>query len=163
MKVALIIFIIAAVTDYLDGYVARARNETSALGAALDPIADKLLVAATLVLLTKNGVISGVSVLAVLAILLREILVSGLREAVARSSGEEISVTALAKGKTMLQLVSVGLFLATAPGGLLVSVSFFKFAAIISLWCAAGLTIWTGSDYVKTAAAKLAGYSPSKG
>ena len=87
MNAALVVFIIAALTDFLDGRVARARGEVSALGAALDPLADKLLIAAALILLVRNGVIAGAGVVAVIAIILREMLVSGLREAVTARGG----------------------------------------------------------------------------
>ncbi|MCK5745144.1 MAG: CDP-alcohol phosphatidyltransferase family protein, partial [Oricola sp.] len=66
LTVALVIFVIAALTDFLDGYVARARGETSALGAALDPVADKLLIAAAFILLVRNGVVHGAGVVAVI-------------------------------------------------------------------------------------------------
>ena len=144
MTAAFVIFIIAALTDFLDGPVARVRNETSALGAALDPIADKLLTAAALVLLIRNGVIQNAGVIGALIILLREILVGGLREALA-ARGESLPVTTLAKYKTAAQMLALALLLASAPGGLIgaelrpVAAGFFWFAVI--------LTFWTGADY----------------
>ena len=106
MNAALIIFVVAALTDFLDGWVARARNETSALGAALDPLADKLLITAALILLARNGVITGIATYAMLAIILRELLISGLREAVAQNDGS-LPVTKLAKWKTTVQILSL--------------------------------------------------------
>ena len=144
MKGALVIFAIASVSDFFDGYVARARDEVSALGAALDPLADKLLVAAALVLLIRNGMIREAGVIAAIFIILREILVSGLREAVARAGGS-LDVTGLAKFKTTAQLIAVGLILAAAPTGF-IGVSLAA-AAAGALWLAAVLTVWTGADY----------------
>lgn len=149
MTAALAIFIIASITDFFDGRIARARGEISALGAALDPIADKLLIAAALVLLIRNGVIGGVSVIAVLVILLREILVSGLREAVAKYGGA-LTVTGLAKWKTTVQLIAGGALLAAAPNGLIGEP--LRPFAIGLLWLAGVLTFWTGADYAVNAA-----------
>lgn len=154
MTAALVIFLIAASTDFLDGMVARARGETSALGAALDPLADKLLVAAALILLIRNGVIAGAGVFAALIIILREILVSGLREAVAQR-GRTLAVTGLAKWKTAAQLVAAGLLLASAPGGPF-GEGLRPFASGL-FWIAAVLTFWTGAEYALKAAAILRG------
>lgn len=152
MKAAFVIFAVAAVTDFFDGWIARARNEVSALGAALDPLADKLLIAAALILLLRNGVIAGAGVIAVLVIILREILISGLREAVTLRGGS-LKVTQLAKWKTTAQLIAAGLLLAAAPNG------FFGEAlrplASGALWLAAVLTFWTGADYAYLAARLL--------
>lgn len=145
MKAAFAIFAVAALTDYLDGWVARKRGETSALGAALDPIADKLLVTAALLLLTRNGIIREAGVVAALIIILREVLVAGLREALA-ARGESLRVTPLAKWKTAAQLLAAGFLLAVAPAGL-ASASLRPLAAGF-LWLAAILTLWTGADYV---------------
>ncbi|MEO0400626.1 MAG: CDP-diacylglycerol--glycerol-3-phosphate 3-phosphatidyltransferase [Pseudomonadota bacterium] len=150
MTAALVIFTIAALTDFVDGWIARRRNEVSALGAALDPIADKLLVATVLVLLVKNGVIGGGHVIAVLIILLRELFISGLREAVARTNNA-LPVTGLAKGKTTFQLIAAGLFLAIAPGGVIANDTGLRNIALIVLWVAALLTFWTGLQYAMSA------------
>ncbi|WDI30593.1 CDP-diacylglycerol--glycerol-3-phosphate 3-phosphatidyltransferase [Hyphococcus flavus] len=152
MKAALAIFIIAAITDFFDGYVARTRGETSALGAALDPLADKLLVTAALILLTRNGVIHGYGVIAVLVIILRELIVSGLREALG-PKGTTLRVTVLAKWKTTAQLAAAGLLLAAAPLGA-VGESLRPAAGGV-LWLAAVLTAWTGAGYIKSAFALL--------
>lgn len=152
MTAAFAIFAVAALTDLLDGWIARTRGETSALGAALDPIADKLLVAAALILLTRNGVIRDAGVIAALAIILREILVAGLREALARIR-KDLPVTGAAKWKTGLQLVAVCALLATAPGGL--AGEALRPLAVGVFWLAAVLTIWTGADYAWKATAAL--------
>ncbi len=149
MKAAFVIFAVASFTDFLDGWVARARGEVSALGAALDPLADKLLIAAALILLMRNGVIAGLGVIAVLIIILREFLVSGLREAVS-STGETLTVTSLAKWKTTAQLVAAGLLLLAAPNGL--ADEGFRPLASGFLWLATVLTFWTGADYALKAA-----------
>ena len=152
MTAALVIFIIAASTDFLDGYIARVRGGTPALGAALDPLADKLLVAAALILLIRNGVIAGAGVAAALIIILREILVGGLREAVSLK-GASLPVTGLAKAKTAAQLIAVGLLLASAPGGVLGEGA--RPLAAGAFWLAAMLTLWTGADYSWRAAGLL--------
>ncbi len=149
LKAAFITFAIAGLTDLLDGPIARARGEVSALGAALDPLADKLLIAAALVLLVRNGVVHGAGVVAVIIILLREILVSGLREAVAAKGGA-LAVTGLAKWKTAAQLIAAGLLIAAAPAGFIGEAS--RPYAIGLLWLAAILTFWTGADYALRAA-----------
>lgn len=154
MIAAFAVFVAAALTDFFDGWVARKRNETSALGAALDPVADKLLIAAALLLLTRNGVIRDAGVIAALVIILREIFVAGLREAAARR-GLKLPVTALAKWKTTSQIVAVGVLLAAAPGGL-AGESLGPLAAGL-LWLSAVLTLWTGADYAWKAAAALRG------
>ncbi len=154
MIAAFAVFVAAALTDFFDGWVARRRNETSALGAALDPIADKLLIAAALLLLTRNGVIRDAGVLAALVIILREILVAGLREAAAQR-GLVLAVTALAKWKTMSQLVAVGCLLAAAPGG--IAGEGLRPIGAGLLWLSAVLTLWTGADYAWKAAAALRG------
>ncbi len=152
MSAALAVFLLASATDLLDGWVARARNETSALGAALDPIADKLLVAAALLLLTRNGVIEGAMAAGALAILLREILVGGLRETLA-ARAETLPVSALAKWKTGVQLTAIALLIAaSAPGGPLPAA---KPLAVGLFWAATLLTIWTGTVYVHTATRAL--------
>ena len=148
MTAALALFAIAAISDFFDGMIARARNETSALGAALDPLADKLLVATALLLLVKNGFIRDADILAALIILLREILVSGLREALG-PRGATLAVTRLAKWKTTAQLIALALFLASSPTGL-AGAGFIPAASAV-LWLAALLTAITGFQYAKEA------------
>ncbi|NWG71176.1 MAG: CDP-diacylglycerol--glycerol-3-phosphate 3-phosphatidyltransferase [Parvularculaceae bacterium] len=157
MAAAFVLFTVAALTDLLDGWVARARNETSALGAALDPIADKLLLAAALLLLTRNGVISGTAVVAALAILLREIGVAGLREALAQRR-LALPVTRLAKWKTAAQLIAVAVLIAAAPGS--IAPATVAGAGTALLWLAAALTLWTGAEYAFRAAKALRAAPP---
>ncbi len=152
MIAALLIYVLAALTDLFDGMVARARGETSAVGAALDPLADKLLVAAAILLLTKNGVIAGPAILAALIILLREMLVAGLREALA-GQGRALPVAPLAKWKTAAQMLATASLLAVAPSGL-AGAAFIPIANGL-LWIAAALTFWTGADYAAKAAGAL--------
>ena len=158
--VATALFGLAALSDFLDGRIARARGETSALGAALDPLADKLLVAAALFLLTRNGVISGAHVWAALLILLREILVGGLREALAArpeaEGGGALPVAGLAKMKTAVQMIAVVLLLLGAPNGL-ASIDAVRNAGLAALWLAAALTAYTGARYGAEAVSRLRG------
>ncbi|MEZ5921260.1 MAG: CDP-diacylglycerol--glycerol-3-phosphate 3-phosphatidyltransferase [Parvularculaceae bacterium] len=156
-KAAFFIFSIAALTDFIDGRVARARGETSALGAALDPLADKLLIAAALILLIMIGTIHLVHVTAGLIIILREILVGGLREALAKR-GAGLPVTTLAKWKTTAQIIAVGLLIAAAPTGLVGRSA--EPAGILLLWLAALLTFITGWDYVRRAVGLLGAARP---
>jgi CDP-diacylglycerol--glycerol-3-phosphate 3-phosphatidyltransferase/cardiolipin synthase len=146
--IALAVFAAACLTDWLDGHLARIWGQQSALGQMLDPIADKLLVGATLLQLTHDNTIHGAHIWAALIILCREILVSGLREYLA-GLNVKISVTKLAKWKTTLQMVALGTLLAGPAGNVL-------FAATTSiglglLWLAALLTLWTGYDYLRAA------------
>lgn len=154
ISAALFLFLVAAATDFLDGWVARARGETSALGAALDPIADKLLVAAALILLLRNGVAAGPDAVAVILIILREILVSGLREAVTAAGGS-LKVTTLAKAKTLTQIAACALLMAAAPTGPIGPTA--APAARFALWLAAGVTVWTGGRYALAALKELRG------
>ncbi|MGL4291886.1 MAG: CDP-diacylglycerol--glycerol-3-phosphate 3-phosphatidyltransferase [Phreatobacter sp.] len=150
--VALTIFIIAAITDYFDGYLARALSQQSAIGRMLDPIADKLLVGVVLLMLAADGTILGWSLWAAVVILSREILVSGLREFLAELQ-VSVPVTQLAKWKTALQLVAVG-FLIAGPAGDQV-IPFVTQVGIGLLWIAALLTLYTGFDYFRAGVGHL--------
>jgi len=144
--VALFIFIIAGVTDVLDGYFARKWGEQSSFGRMLDPIADKLLVAATLLMLVHAGTIQSWSIWAAIVILCREILVSGLREFLAELR-VSVPVTALAKWKTTIQLLAIG-FLIAGPAGETVLPGTVAIGLAL-LWVAAGFTMYTGWDYMR--------------
>jgi len=144
---ALSIFALAAVTDYLDGYVARTYAQQSALGRMLDPIADKLLVAACLLMLVADGTIHGWALWAAIVILCREILVSGLREFLAELK-VGVPVSRVAKWKTTFQLLAVG-FLIAGPAGETVLPGTILIGTVL-LWASALLTIYTGWDYLKT-------------
>ena len=143
---ALVIFIAAGITDYFDGYLARAYAQQSALGRMLDPIADKLLVAACLLMLAADETISGLSLWAAIVILCREILVSGLREYLAALK-VGVPVSRLAKWKTAVQLVAVG-FLIAGPAGERILPGTTDIGLGL-LWVAAILTLYTGWDYLK--------------
>ena len=144
--IALGIFIVAGITDFLDGYLARAWEQQSSLGRMLDPIADKLLVAAVLLMLVSTGAIGGWSVWAAIVILCREILVSGLREFLA-SVRVSVPVTHLAKWKTAIQMIAIGFLLAGSAGDKILP--YTTEIGIGLLWMAAILTLYTGYDYFK--------------
>ena len=141
---ALAIYVIAAVTDYLDGWIARAWSQQSAIGRMLDPIADKLLVCALLLMLVADGTIRGWPLWAAIVILCREILVSGLREFLAELK-VSVPVSKVAKWKTTAQLLALG-FLIAGPAGDKVLPGNTQIG-IVLLWAAAALTIYTGWDY----------------
>ncbi len=141
---ALLAFVAAAVTDYLDGYYARLMNDISPLGRFLDPIADKLMVAAVILMLVASERVDGLVVLPALVILCREILVSGLREYLAEIQ-VPMPVSRLAKWKTTLQMVALGILIVgdAGPGFLPV-----REIGELCLWIAAVLTFVTGYDYM---------------
>ena len=143
---ALGVYVVAAITDFFDGYLARAWSQQSSLGRMLDPIADKLLVAAALLMLSADGAIAGASLWAAIVILCREILVSGLREYLAELR-VSVPVTAVAKWKTTVQLVALG-FLIVGPAGESIMPG-VHIVGIGLLWIAAMLTLYTGWDYMK--------------
>lgn len=142
------IFVAAALTDWLDGYLARAWEQQSTLGGMLDPIADKLIVGAALMMLVYDNTINGSSIWAAIVILCREILVSGLREFLAELN-VKVHVTQLAKWKTSVQMIALAVLLAgpavekILPGAMT--------AGLLLLWVAALLTLLTGYDYLKAA------------
>ena len=150
--VTFVLYCVVGVTDYLDGYLARAQGLTSRLCQFLDPIADKIMVAAVLIMLISsrkaNPVpeIASLNIIAALIILLREIIVSGLREYLA---GLQVSVpvSALAKWKTTAQLFALG---ALILGGALPQISWVHDFGIACLWIAAALTLVSGYDYLRT-------------
>ena len=142
---AAIIFMLACVTDFLDGYFARKLDQSSALGRFLDPIADKLLVAGVIVALVSKDVIAGLSVVPALVILFREILVSGLREYLAELH-VPVPVSKLAKWKTAIQMFALG---ALIFDGAMDSGQVIYIVGMAGLWVAAILTIVTGYDYLK--------------
>jgi cardiolipin synthase len=142
---AFALYALMAITDYFDGYLARAQGAVSRLGAFLDPIADKIMVAAVIVMLIFTRDVDGYHAIAALVILLREITVSGLREFLA---GLQISmpVSQLAKWKTTFQLLSLGSIIL---GGALPGWPWVRDVGLVSLWAAAGLTLITGWDYLR--------------
>lgn len=147
--IALLIFVLAAITDFFDGYLARAWQQQSSLGRILDPIADKLLVGAAILMLVADQTISGWSIWAALIILSREILVSGLREFLAEINAIDLRVSRLAKWKTVLQMIALGFLLVGNSGYALCGCQFINIG-ITLLWIAAILTLYTGFDYLST-------------
>ena len=146
---ACVVFSAAAITDYFDGRIARGRRQMSDIGRMLDPIADKLLVGATLMLLAGQERLSAWGLYPAIVILLREILVSGLREYLA-GLRVGLPVTGLAKWKTGFQMGALGTLLAGDSSARLLHLQFLPVAGIgeAMLWVAAGLTLWTGWDYL---------------
>ncbi|KXO74436.1 CDP-diacylglycerol--glycerol-3-phosphate 3-phosphatidyltransferase [Brucella anthropi] len=143
---ALGLFAVASITDFFDGYLARIWKQTSTIGRMLDPIADKLLVSAILLLLAADGTIAGWTLWAAIIILCREILVSGLREYLAELK-VSVPVSRLAKWKTTAQMVALA-FLLAGPAGDKV-MPYVTEIGIVLLWISALLTLYTGWDYFK--------------
>ena len=144
--IAFILFCLAGVTDYFDGYFARIRNEVSNLGTFLDPIADKLLVAAVILILTSKEVIADWETIPALIILLREIAVSGLREYLA---GIKVSVpvSRIAKIKTSIQLIALAFLILSES---VINIIPIIYIGKVALWTAGILTLYTGYDYLKS-------------
>jgi cardiolipin synthase (CMP-forming) len=150
--ITFILYCIVGITDYFDGYLARAQGQISRLGQFLDPIADKIMIAAVIVMLMASRkadgappIIQDLNVIPALVILLREIIVSGLREFLAPLN-VGVPVTALAKWKTTFQLVSLG---ALILGGAFPREEWVHDVGVVSLWAAAALTMVTGYDYLR--------------
>jgi len=156
---AALVFTLAGITDYLDGYLARERQQLSDLGRMLDPIADKLLVGATLMALVGFGRLPEYGLYPAIVIMLREILVSGLREYLAEIR-VGLPVTKLAKWKTGVQMVALGLLLLGSDGARVMGLGFLPMGWVggTLLWLAAVLTLITGWDYL-TAGLRHAGVS----
>ena len=147
---ACVLFIIASFTDFLDGMLARMMGEESKLGELLDPIADKIIVATALILLVMSGTIRHYEVIAAIIILTREILISGLREFLARGQ-IKLPVTNLAKLKTFLQMVAIALLLTGETGNKILNFQDYnaQTIGIILLWLSAFLTLYTGYEYLR--------------
>jgi cardiolipin synthase len=146
---AALLFTAAGITDYLDGRLARERLQLSDFGRMLDPIADKLLIGATLMALVGFGHLPVGGIYPAIVIMLREILVSGLREYLAEIR-VGLPVTKLAKWKTGFQMVALGLLLLGGPGARIIGLGVLPMAWIggALLWMAAVLTLITGWDYL---------------
>ena len=149
--ITFVLYCLVGITDYFDGYLARAQGQISKLGQFLDPIADKIMVGAVLIMLISSRKanpmpeIEGLHIIAALVILLREIIVSGLREFLAELT-VEVKVSKLAKWKTTFQLVALG---ALILGGAVPGQPWVHDVGIVSLWAAAALTLITGWDYLR--------------
>ena len=144
------LFVIASFTDFLDGLLARMYKEESQLGELLDPIADKIIVAAALILLVMDGTIKNYEVIAAIIILTREILISGLREFLAKGR-IKLPVSNLAKLKTFLQMFSLSILLTGETGNKIINFQDYnaQTIGIILLWFSAFLTLYTGYDYLR--------------
>ena len=148
--IPLVLFVTASFTDFLDGLLARIYKEESKLGELLDPIADKILVAAALILLVMNGTIKNYEVIAAIIILTREILISGLREFLAIGK-IKLPVSNLAKLKTFVQMFSISILLTGETGNKIINFQDYnaQTIGIILLWFSAFLTLYTGYDYLR--------------
>ena len=143
---ALGVFAAAAITDFFDGYLARIWSQQSTLGRMLDPIADKLLVAACLLMLVATRQITGFSIWAAIVILCREMLVSGMREFLAELR-VGLPVSTVAKWKTTVQLLALGFLIAGPTGDKVLPNN--QIIGLVLLWVAALLTLYTGWDYMR--------------
>jgi CDP-diacylglycerol--glycerol-3-phosphate 3-phosphatidyltransferase len=149
--ITFVLYCVVGITDYFDGYLARAHGQISRLGQFLDPIADKIMVAAVIIMLVSTRkmsgepIIHGLHIVPALIILLREIIVSGLREFLA-SLQVSVPVSALAKWKTTFQLVALG---ALILAGAVPAQEWVHMVGLGSLWAAAALTLVTGYDYLR--------------
>jgi cardiolipin synthase len=153
--IAFSIFVVASVTDYFDGYLARAWQQQSALGRMLDPIADKLLVSVSILVLAVDGMFDGTSFWAAVIILMREIFVSGLREFLAELR-VSVPVTRLAKWKTTMQLIAVAALL-IAPALQGARQGFIINVGLTFFWATAIVTLYTGYDYFRAGLKHIVG------
>lgn len=144
---AFAVYTYACITDFFDGYLARAWHQQSAFGRFLDPIADKLLVAGVLFMLVGVETISALHILPAAVILSREILVSGLREFLAEAR-VGLPVSLLAKWKTTIQMLALGFLIVGHVGPDFGPLSTWEIG-IYGLWIAAAITIVTGYDYLR--------------
>ena len=147
---AFALFVTASFTDFLDGMLARMLGEESKLGELLDPIADKIIVATALILLVMDGTIRHYEVVAAIIILTREILISGLREFLAKGK-VKLPVSNLAKLKTFLQMFAISLLLTGETGNKILNFQNYNAQSIgiILLWLSAFLTLYTGYEYLR--------------
>ena len=145
-----VLFVLASFTDFLDGLLARMYKEESKLGELLDPIADKIIVATALILLVMDGTIKNYEVIAAIIILTREILISGLREFLAKGK-INLPVSSLAKAKTFLQMIAISVLLTGETGNKIINFQDYnaQTIGIILLWLSAFLTLNTGYEYLR--------------
>jgi len=144
------LFVLASFTDFLDGLLARIYKEESRLGELLDPIADKIIVATALILLVMDGTIKNYEVIAAIIILTREILISGLREFLAKGK-INLPVSSLAKAKTFLQMTAISVLLTGETGNKVLNFQDYnaQTVGIILLWLSSFLTLYTGYEYIR--------------
>ena len=150
--IATILFIVACVTDFFDGYLARQWKQVSAFGRFLDPVADKLLVSTILLMLSGVGIIDGVHLVAATVILAREIIVSGLRQFMAEMK-VRVPVTRYAKWKTAMQMFSITCLLFSA---MFPEMPTIRQLGLFLLWIAVFMTVFTGVRYMKFGAVRIA-------
>ncbi len=149
---ATILFVIACLTDFFDGYLARQWKQVSAFGRFLDPVADKLLVSTILLMLSGVGIINGIHLVAAAIILAREIIVSGLRQFMAEMK-VRVPVTRYSKWKTAFQMFSITCLLFSA---MFPDMPTFRQVGLIVLWIAVIMTVFTGARYMRFGAVKIA-------
>lgn len=149
--IATVLFVIACITDFFDGYFARQWKQVSAFGRFLDPVADKLLVSTILLMLSGYGIINGVHLIAAAVILAREIIVSGLRGFLSEMQ-MKVPVTRYAKWKTAMQMSAISSLLCSAmfPDAIII-----RQFGIILLWLATVMTIFTGARYLKAGIVRM--------
>jgi cardiolipin synthase len=155
------LFVAAGITDWFDGYLARKWGQMSDLGRFLDPVADKLLVAAVILMLIAFERIDRITCLAAVVIMCREITVTGLREFLAELR-VKVPVSKLAKWKTTMQMIALGILIVGDHGPAFLHI---RLVGEIGLWIAAVLTLYTGWDYLQTGLRHMAADSrtPSRG
>ena len=143
---ATLVFIVAAVTDWFDGYLARRWNQTSAFGAFLDPVADKLMVAGALLVLVQLGRVNAIIAFIIIG---REITISALREWMAEiGARKSVAVSSLGKIKTAAQMVAIPMLLFHDP---LLGAIDMHFWGVVLLWIAGVLTVWSMFYYLRKA------------
>ena len=147
----LVLFIFASLSDFFDGFIARKYNQESLLGKVLDPIADKLLVIISMLVLMISYWENSLIFFSVILIIFREILISGLREFLAKRKELNLPVSSLSKFKTFIQMFSIAILLTGETGNKIVSFQDYnaQTIGIILLWIAAFLTLYTGYDYLR--------------
>ncbi|MDR2794724.1 MAG: CDP-diacylglycerol--glycerol-3-phosphate 3-phosphatidyltransferase [Holosporaceae bacterium] len=149
---ATLLFIMACITDFFDGYLARQWKQVSAFGRFMDPVADKLLVSTTLLMLSGFGVIDGLHLVGASIILAREIMVSGLREFMSEMQ-MKVPVTKYAKWKTGMQMLSITCLLSSPMFPEIIEM---KDIGVVALWLAVIMTVFTGARYLKFGIVKMA-------
>ena len=152
--ISFILFSLAGVTDYFDGWLARKKGQISDLGRMLDPIADKILVISTFIILMSNNVIEGFNAIAAFIIIYREIFISGLREFLGNKS-LVVKVTKLAKWKTAIQFITILVFLGSQVINNFYMYTdiiniFIEFTCTLLIWITSLISLYTGINYLRT-------------
>ncbi|MDR1375774.1 MAG: CDP-diacylglycerol--glycerol-3-phosphate 3-phosphatidyltransferase [Holosporaceae bacterium] len=149
---ATVLFVVACITDFFDGYLAREWEQVSLFGRFLDPVADKLLVSTILLMLSGTGSISGIHLIGAAIILAREIIVSGLRQFMSEMQ-MRVPVTKYAKWKTAMQMISISCLLSSA---MFPDIVLLKKTGIVLLWLAVVMTVFTGARYLRFGIVRVA-------